>query len=77
MRPSSIQRWLVRPRLRVALHPTYSSWLNLLERWFAELTEKWIKRGAHCSINDLVASIRTLISKLEQEPQAIRVTQGS
>ena len=47
----SIQRWLVR-HLRFTLHftPTYSSWLNLVERWFAELTQKWIKRGAHHSV---------------------------
>jgi hypothetical protein len=30
-----------------ALHPTYSSWLNLVERWFAELTTKWLRRGRH------------------------------
>ena len=43
----SIQRWLVRhPRFTFHFTPTYSSWLNLVERWFAELTTKWIKRGA-------------------------------
>ncbi len=41
-----IQRWLVRhPRFTLHFTPTYSSWLNLVERWFAELTTKWIKRG--------------------------------
>src|SRR5438128_2786167 len=39
----TIQRWLVRhPRFRLHFPPTYSSWLNLVERWFAELTTKWI-----------------------------------
>jgi len=42
-----IQRWLLRhPRFHVHFTPTYSSWLDLVERWFAELTTKWIKRGA-------------------------------
>src|SRR5437762_1173420 len=41
----SIQRWLIRhPRFSFHFTPTYSSWLNLVERWFAELTTKWIKR---------------------------------
>lgn len=41
----SIQRWLLRhPRFTLHFTPTYSSWLNLVERWFAELTTKWIKR---------------------------------
>jgi transposase len=52
----SIQRWLVRhPRFTFHFTPTYSSWLNLVERWFAELTTKWIKRGAHRSVRNLVA----------------------
>ena len=47
---------------RLHFTPTYSSWLNLVERWFAELTTKWIKRGAHRSVRDLIASIRTWIT---------------
>src|SRR3989449_10483746 len=59
----SIQRWLVRhPRFTLHFTPTYGSWLNLVERWFAELTTKWIKRGTHRSVRDLVASIRTWIT---------------
>src|SRR5690348_2384653 len=43
----SIQRWLLRhPRFTLHFTPTYSSWLNLVERWFAELTQTWIRRGA-------------------------------
>ena len=46
----AIQRWLVRhPRFTLHFTPTYSSWLNLVERWFAELTQKWLKRGTHRS----------------------------
>ena len=66
----SIQRWLVRhPRFTLHFTPTYSSWLNLVERWFAELTTKWIKRSAHRSVRDLVASIRTWITNWNDDPK--------
>ena len=66
----SIQRWLVRhPRFTLHFTPTYSSWLNLVERWFAELTTKWIKRSAHRSVRDLVASIRTWITNWNEDPK--------
>jgi len=67
---ASIQRWLVRhPRFTLHFTPTYSSWMNLVERWFAELTTKWIKRGSHRSVRDLVASIRTWIANWNDEPK--------
>ncbi|HYD10380.1 MAG TPA: IS630 family transposase [Acidimicrobiales bacterium] len=66
----SIQRWLVRhPRFTFHFTPTYSSWLNLVERWFAELSTKWIKRGTHRSVRDLVASIRTWIAGWNDDPK--------
>ena len=66
----SIQRWLVRhPRFTLHFTPTYSSWLNLVERWFAELTTKWIKRGTHRSVRDLVASFRTWIANWNDDPK--------
>jgi len=66
----SIQRWLQRhPRFTLHFTPTYSSWLNLVERWFAELTTKWIKRSAHRSVHDLVASIRTWIENWNDDPR--------
>jgi transposase len=66
----AIQRWLVRhPRFTLHFTPTYSSWLNLVERWFAELTTKWIKRAAHRSVRDLVASIRTWIATWNDNPR--------
>jgi transposase len=66
----SIQRWLQR-HARFTLHftPTYSSWLNLVERWFAELTTKSIKRGTHRSVRDLVASIRTWTENRNEDPR--------
>ncbi|MBV9283381.1 MAG: IS630 family transposase [Acidimicrobiia bacterium] len=66
----SIQRWLLRhPRFTLHFTPTYSSWLNLVERWFAELTTKWITRGTHRSVRELVASIRTWIANWNDEPK--------
>jgi transposase len=66
----SIQRWLVRhPRFTFHFTPTYSSWLNLVERWFAELTTKWIKRGSHRSVRDLTDSIRTWITNWNDDPK--------
>jgi transposase len=66
----AIQRWLVRhPRFTFHFTPTYSSWLNLVERWFAELTTKWIKRSSHRSVRELVASIRTWITNWNDEPK--------
>ena len=66
----AIQRWLVRhPRFTMHFTPTYSSWLNLVERWFAELTNKWLRRGTHRSVKDLVGSIRTWITNWNDDPK--------
>ena len=66
----AIQRWLLRhPRFTFHYTPTYSSWLNLVERWFAELTSKWLRRGTHRSVKELVASIRTWITNWNDQPQ--------
>ena len=66
----AIQRWLIRhPRFTLHFTPTYSSWMNLVERWFAELTEKWLKRGSHRSVKELVASIRTWITNWNDDPK--------
>lgn len=66
----AVQRWLLRhPRFVLHFTPTYSSWMNLVERWFAELTTKWIKRGTHRSVRELVASIRTWITNWNDDPK--------
>lgn len=57
-----IRRWLARhPRFHFHYTPTYASWLNLVERWFAALTTKQLRRGVHRSVRELVASIREFI----------------
>ena len=66
----TIRRWLLRhPRFVLDFTPTYSSWLNLVERWFAQLTEKWLRRGTHRSSKELVASIRTWIERWNDDPK--------
>ena len=66
----SIQRWLQRhPRFSFHFTPTSSSWMNLVERWFAELTTKWLRRGTHHSVRDPIASIRTWVTNWNDNPK--------
>src|SRR6266540_4077715 len=66
----AIRRWLVaHPRFHVHFTPTYSSWLNLVERWFSELTTKWLKRGSHRSVPELTASIQAWIETWNEDPR--------
>ena len=66
----AVQRWLLRhPRFTFHFTPTYSSWRNLVERWFAELTSKWLRRSTHRSVKELVASIRTWITNWNDDPK--------
>lgn len=65
-----IHRWLVRhPRFHLHFTPTYSSWINLVERWFAELTNTWLRRGTHRSTKDLEASIHKWIEHWNEDPK--------
>ena len=58
-----IRNWFAkRPRFHVPFTPTYGSWLNLVERWFAELTNKQLRRGVHRSVAQLKAAIREFIA---------------
>jgi len=43
--------------------------MNLVERWFGELTTKWIRRGTHRSVKELIASIRTWIASWNEHPR--------
>jgi transposase len=65
-----IHRWLVRhPRFVLHFTPTYNSWLNLVERWFAELTNKWLRRGTHRSTKELEAAIGSWIDTWNENPR--------
>jgi transposase len=66
----AIQRWLAaHPRFVVHFTPTSSSWLNLVERWFSELTTKLLKRGAHRSVRELNADLRAWIDTWNDDPR--------
>jgi transposase len=63
-----VRRWLARhPRFHVHFTPTYSSWLNQVERWFALLAQKQLRRGVHRSTRELVRDILAFIARQEKE----------
>jgi len=63
-----VKRWLAkRPRYHLHFTPTSSSWLNLVERFFSELTQKQIKRGVHRSTQALVDAIEDYIDIRNEE----------
>lgn len=65
-----IRRWLLRhPRVHLHFTPTSGSWLNMVERWFGELTTKKIKRGAHTSVKALEKDIREWITTWNEHPR--------
>ena len=65
-----VRAWLKRHR-RFVPHfiPTSSSWLNLVERWFGELTQKAVRRGAFVSVPDLVQAIETFLAAWNENPR--------
>ena len=65
-----IHRWLARhPRFELHFTPTYSSWLNQAERWFATLTEKQLRRGTHRSTRALEDAIRLYLATHNESPK--------
>jgi transposase len=66
----AIKRWLAaHPRFVLHFTPTISSWLNLVERWFAELTTKKLQRSAHRSVTALNQDIRAWIKTWNNNPK--------
>ena len=66
----AIQRWLVkRPRFHVHFTPTGASWLNLVERWFAEITQRCIRRGTFRSTRELELTIREYLEISNRKPK--------
>ena len=66
----AIKKWLLaHPRFVLHFTPTSASWLNLVERWFGELTTKNLRRGAHRSVRDLNADIRAWIDTWNENPR--------
>lgn len=65
-----VRSWLDQhPRFHLHFTPTSSSWLNLVERWFRELTDKALRRGVFHSVPDLVASIQEYIDAHNDDPK--------
>ena len=64
-----VKAWLAKhPRFQLHFIPTGSSWLNLIERWFAELTNKAIRRGSFAGVGELVAAIHDFLDATTQDP---------
>jgi transposase len=66
----NVRAWLKRhPRFKLHFVPTSSSWLNLVERWFAELDSKAIRRGVFRSVEDLKTAIDSFLSAWNNDPK--------
>ena len=66
-----------RSRFHVHFTPTYGSWLNLVERWFAELTTKQIRRGAHRTVSELERAIGEFLDAHNVDPKPFIWTKGA
>ena len=68
-----VKNWLAkRPRYNVHFTPTSSSWLNQIERWFAEITRKRIRRGTYHSVRELIKAIKDYVRRYNKNPQPFR-----
>ena len=66
----NVKAWLKRhPRFHMHFTPTASSWLNLVERWFRELTQKRLRRGVFRELDDLLKTINDFIDAHNDNPQ--------
>jgi len=65
-----IQRWLKKhPRFHLHFTPTYSSWLNMVERWFGKLTQDALRRGHHESVRGLTEAIMAYVEATNDNPK--------
>jgi transposase len=65
-----VKHWLARhPRFVCHFIPTSSSWVNLVERWFGELTRKAVRRGAFLSVSDLIQAIEAFLAVWNENPK--------
>jgi transposase len=77
-RAPPVQRWLVRnPRVHLHFTPTYSSWLNLVERFFGLLTQQALKRGSHSSIPQLREAILTYVEAHNETSRPFKWTKSA
>jgi transposase len=67
---AAVKAWLdEHPRFHLHFTPTSSSWLNLVERWFRELTDKALRRGVFHSVPDLIAKIQAYLDAHNNDPK--------
>ena len=65
-----IHKWLLRhPRFHLHFTPTSASWLNQIERWFAEITNRRIRRGSYRSTRGLVQTIEDYLAVHNEDPK--------
>jgi transposase len=70
-----VKSWIRRhPRFHLHFIPTSSSWLNMVERWFREITDKRIRRGVFRSVPDLIAAIEEYLANHNQNPRVFTWT---
>jgi len=75
---ASIRNWFAkRPRFHMHFTPTYGSWINLVERWFAEITNKRIRRGIFRSVKELETAIREYIAIHNEDPTPFAWTKSA
>ncbi len=73
-----IRAWLARrPHYHVHFTPTSASWINQVERWFAELTRKQLRRGVHTSTTQLEADVKAFIEHHNECPRPYRWTKSA
>lgn len=69
---ADVKQWLAKhPRFHLHFTPTSSSWLNLVERWFRELTDKALRRGVFRSVPDLINAIEDYLNAHNNEPRPL------
>lgn len=68
-KPEKVQRWLKKhPRFHMHFTPTSSSWLNLIERWFRQITDERIRRGVFRNVKELIAVLEAYIADHNADP---------
>ena len=66
----NVKAWLAKhPRFHLHFIPTSSSWLNMVERWFRDLTDKAVRRGVFKSVPDLIAAIEAYLEANNSDPK--------
>jgi transposase len=75
---AAIKTWLARrPHYQIHFTPTSASWINQVERWFAELTRKQLRRAVHTSAKQLETDIRAFIKRHNENPKPYRWTKSA